>query len=542
MRRVIVFFLVAIAVSASCSRRDASLYGIVPRPHVVESLCSAPFDCAGTVSIVVDDNDCRMMKNALFLAGFLEKVSGARPEINGRGKEIVLKYDELAEGEEAYELLIKGDRVVIRGGHAGVFYGIQTLRKAVSANGGVLPAARISDWPAFGYRGAHLDVSRHFFDVDEVKAYLDMMALHNMNVFHWHLTDDQGWRIEIRKYPGLTSKGAVRKRTVSGHLFDEPRVWEEVPYGEGCFYTREQVMDIVAYASDRYIDIVPEIDLPGHMQAALATYPELGCTRGPYEVWPLWGVSDDVLCAGNPRVYGFLDDVFGEIVEMFPFEYIHIGGDECPKVRWEACPKCQAMISDLGLEGDGLSTAENKLQSYMMSHVVGFLKEKGRKAIGWDEVLEGGVSDGLTVMSWRGEDGGIAAAKLGHDVVMTPYTHLYFDYNQCEDYLREPYGKLGYGVVTLEKVYGYNPFPESLDAQGRRHILGLQANLWTEYVRSMEQVQYQVLPRWAALSENQWYGPSDKDYASFLSRLGSLLEIYDMEGYNYSDIAFGDAG
>lgn len=536
-----VFFLFLAMLLMSCAGDNISVYNnVVPRPRSVEALNGAPFDCNGNITIVVDENDARMMKSAVFLADYLEKLVGARPEINGEGKAIVLGLKELSDGKEAYEFVVKEDRVEIRGWYAGIFYGIQTLRKAVAGNDGVLPPVEIKDSPAFGYRGAHLDVSRHFFNVGEVKTYLDMMALHNMNRFHWHISDDQGWRVEIGRYPELTAKGSIRKKTLTGHVHDGTAKFDDRPYGEGFFYTKEQIKEVVEYARDRYIEIIPEIDLPGHMQAALATYPELGCTGGPYEVWTTWGVSDDVLCAGNPKVYEFLDNVFSEIVEMFPFEYVHIGGDECPKVRWQVCPRCQKKIAGLGYVSNEYATAENMLQAYVMSHVADFLKEKGRKSIGWDEVLEGGACGDITVMSWRGESGGIAAAKLGKDVIMTPYTHLYFDYNQCEDFLdREPYGRLGYGVVTLESVYGYEPLPASLSEDEQKHVIGLQANLWTEYVCSFEHVQYQVLPRWAALAENQWAHPAEKNYSEFLERLSSsLLKIYDAEEYNYSSIAY----
>lgn len=539
MKNTFIMVAAVLLSAISCSMQDEATYNIVPQPQVIKPSGNGQFDFNGAVTIIADENDPQMLRNAGFLAGYVETLLGTRPSVNGEGDgRIILAYAEKAD-DEAYELSIKENEICVKGGHAGVFYGIQTLRKAISDKGGVLPAATFKDWPAFRYRGAHLDVSRHFFTVEEVKTYLDMMALHNMNVFHWHLTDDQGWRVEISRYPELTAKGSIREKTLAGHVHDGEEKWDEHPYGEGFWYSKAQIQEVIDYAAERYIDIVPEIDLPGHMQAALATYPELGCTGGPYKVWPTWGVSDDVLCAGNPEVYEFLDNVFTEIVEMFPYEYVHIGGDECPKSRWEACPRCRKKIAELGLVTDEKSTAENKLQSHVMAHVVEFLKAKGRKAIGWDEVLEGGVGDDITVMSWRGEEGGIAAAKLGNDVVMTPYSHLYYDYNQCEDYMeREPYGRLGYGVVTLEKAYEYEPLPASLTKEEQKHILGLQANLWTEYVCSFAHAQYQVLPRWAALAENQWTHPSDKDYSRFLTRLSSLLRIYDKEGYNYATVAF----
>ena len=395
-----------------------------------------------------------------------------------------------------------------------------------------MPAVEINDAPRFGYRGAHFDTSRHFFTVDEVKTYIDMMALHNMNRFHWHITEDQGWRLEIKKYPKLTEIGSKRTETVIGRNSGE---YDGKPYGG--FYTQEQAKEIVAYAAERYITVIPEIDLPGHMQAALAAYPELGCTGGPYEVWRQWGVSEDVLCAGNDQVLKFLEDVYSELIEIFPSEYIHVGGDECPKVRWEKCPKCQARIKALGLKSDDKHSKEERLQSFVINHIEKFLNDHGRQIIGWDEILEGGLAPNATVMSWRGEKGGIEAAKQKHDVIMTPNTYLYFDYYQAKDVDNEPFGIGGY--LPLERVYSYEPMPASLTPEEQKYIKGVQANLWTEYIATFPHAQYMVLPRWAALCEIQWSSPEKKNYADFLSRLPQLIKWYDAEGYNYAKHAFG---
>ena len=394
-----------------------------------------------------------------------------------------------------------------------------------------LPAVEIKDAPRFGYRGAHFDVSRHFFTIDEVKTYIDMLALHNMNRLHWHITDDQGWRLEIKKYPKLTEIGSQRSGTVIGRNSGE---YDNTPYGG--FYTQEQAKEIVDYAAERYITVVPEIDLPGHMLAALAAYPELGCTGGPYEVWRQWGVADDVLCAGNDQVLKFLEDVYGELIEIFPSEYIHVGGDECPKVRWEKCPKCQARIKALGLKSDKNHSKEVRLQSFVINHIEKFLNDHGRQIIGWDEILEGGLAPNATVMSWRGESGGIEAAKQKHDVIMTPNTYLYFDYYQAKDTENEPFGIGGY--LPMERVYSYEPMPASLTPEEQQYIKGVQANLWTEYIATFSHAQYMVLPRWAALCEVQWSTPDKKNYEDFLSRLPRLIKWYDAEGYNYAKHVF----
>ncbi|MDE6331948.1 MAG: family 20 glycosylhydrolase, partial [Muribaculaceae bacterium] len=323
--------------------------------------------------------------------------------------------------------------------------------------------------------------------------------------------------------------------TIIGHGGPDNNSFDSIPYGG--YYTQEQIRDIVDYASRRHITIVPEIDLPGHMQAALASYPELGCTGGPYEVWQRWGISDDVLCAGNDSIYAFIDDVLDEITELFPSEYIHIGGDECPKVRWEKCPKCQARIRQLGLRDNEHGTAEQQLQSHVMRHATEFLTERGRKVIGWDEILEGGITPDAIVMSWRGTEGGKAAAEAGHDAIMTPSQYLYFDFVQSDDRESEPLGASWGDPVTVELVYSYEPVPENLTPEQAAHIIGVQANLWTEYVPTMRHAQYMELPRLGALAEVQWSNAA-KDYPAFLQRLKRLASIYDAEGYNYARHAF----
>ena len=524
---------------ASCqSSVEQADYQVIPMPHEIVAAQGSPFVLKSGVKILYPEGNAQMQRNAELLAEYLKTATGKdfAVEAGTEGKNaIVLALGVDNKNPEAYELKVAGEGVTVKGAtEAGVFYGIQTLRKSLPVAVGAnisLPAVDIKDAPRFAYRGAHFDTSRHFFTVDEVKTYIDMLALHNMNRMHWHFTEDQGWRIEIKKYPKLTEIGSKRSETVIGKNSGK---YDGVPH-EG-FYTQEEAKEIVKYAAERFITVIPEIDIPGHMQAALASYPELGCTGGPYEVWKMWGVSEDVLCIGNDQSLKFLEDVFAELIEIFPSEYIHIGGDECPKVRWAQCPKCQARIKQLGLKSDAKHTKEERLQSYVISHIEKFLNERGRQIIGWDEILEGGLAPNATVMSWRGEGGGIEAAKQHHDVIMTPNTYLYFDYYQSKDTDNEPLAIGGY--LPVERVYSYEPMPKSLTPDEQKYIKGVQANLWTEYIPTFSHAQYMVLPRWAALAEVQWSAPEKKDYANFLSRLPRLIQWYDAEGYNYAKHVF----
>lgn len=531
--------LTATWVMTSCSSESTIAdYQVIPLPQEITTTQGTPFKLSASTNILFPQGNEKMQKNALYLAEYLKKATGKEFAVKAGETEkgaIVLQLGMQSDNPEAYQLSVNGNGVVIAAPtEAGVFYGIQTLRKSIPAHAGAtvsLPAVTINDAPRFSYRGAHFDVSRHFFTVDEVKTYIDMMALHNMNHLHWHITDDQGWRIEIKKHPKLTELGSLRNETVIGRNSGE---YDGKPYGG--YYTQEEAKDIVAYAAERYITVIPEIDLPGHMQAALKVYPNLGCTGGPYEVWTQWGVSEDVLCAGNDDVLTFIDDIFTEIMDIFPSQYIHVGGDECPKARWKQCPKCQARIKQLGIKGNDKHSKEEYLQSFIINHAEKFLNDHGRRIIGWDEILEGGLAPNATVMSWRGEAGGIEAAKQNHDVIMTPNTYLYFDYYQTKDTENEPLGIGGY--LPLERVYNYEPMPASLTPEQQKHIIGVQANLWTEYIPTLSHAQYMVLPRWAALAEIQWSNPADKNYENFLSRLPRLINIYDVEKYNYAKHVF----
>lgn len=512
-------------------------YQVIPLPQEIKE-AEGNFVLNDKTVIVYPANNEAMLRNAHFLAEYIQAACSKNLKITTNetlSNAIVLNATLKDENDEAYSIEVTTQCITIKGAsEAGVFYGIQTLRKSMppEVKGDIIfPVAEIYDYPRFGYRGSHLDVSRHFFAADSIKRFIDILALHNINRFHWHLTDDQGWRIEIKKRPELTTIGAQRKNTVIGRNSGE---YDNVPYGG--FYTQDEVREIIKYAQERYITIVPEIDLPGHMQAALTAYPELGCTGGPYEVWRQWGVSEDVLCAGNDKTLEFIKDVLDEIVEIFPSEYIHIGGDECPKTRWKECPKCQAKIKSLGLKTDGKHTAEQRLQSYVISYAEKILRDKGRKMIGWEEILEGGLAPNATVMSWLGVDGGYEAARQKHDAIMTPSAYLYFDYYQTINTDNEPLAIGGY--VPVEKVYSFEPITDKITAEEAKHIIGVQANLWTEYIPTFQQVEYMVMPRIAALSEVQWTMPEKKDYKNFTERLPQLISIYDQHNYNYAKHLF----
>ena len=519
----------------ACSEKRTlnSDYEIIPKPLDVNCKGDASFLLKDGVAVIYPENNRKMQDNAEFLVDYVERQTGVKltshagMPVDGA---ICLTLDLSDDNAEAYKLIVNDKRVCISGAsEAGVFYGIQTLRKSLPVAQDInvnLSAVEIYDKPRFAYRGAMLDVARHFYTVDEVKTFIDMLALHNINRFHWHLTDDQGWRIEIKKYPKLMSVASERKETVVGRWYSG--IYDGKPYGG--YYTQDELRDVIDYAAKRHITIIPEVDLPGHMQAALTAYPELGCTGGPYEVRTIWGVSQDVLCVGNDFTLQFVKDVLSEVADIFPSEYIHIGGDECPKVRWEKCPKCQERIKSLGLKSDAKHTKEQRLQSYMIQEAAKYLKEKGKRIIGWTDILEGGLVPDATLMSWIGESGGIEAAHQHHDVIMTPNTYLYFDYYQSKKVEDEPLAIGGY--LPIEKTYNYEPMPKELTKEEQQYIKGVQANLWTEYIPVFSQVQYMVLPRLGAAAEVQWTDPSKKDYKDFLRRVPHLVAVYDCYGWN----------
>lgn len=546
MKKVInIIALALLFVSCSMKAKESeTTINVIPYPQGVEvgkgtfKGAGANFNCDQAIDAKSQEIIKEFADKITFVSGricsYATPVGLAKDCAKVKGF-IFLKDANLAEEEYSIDIT-KANCIVRASSYNGFLYAIQTLKQLTSVNifGNepnpaekfLFPCVKIQDKPRFGYRGMHLDCSRHFFSVEEVKKYLDIMALYKLNRFHWHLTDDQGWRVEIKKYPRLTEIGAFRNGTVIKKDWGSN---DGVRYGG--YYTQEQMKDIVAYAGKLGIVVIPEIDLPGHMMGALAGYPELGCTGGPYEVWTRWGISEQVLCPGKEAMFSFLEDVFTELMDIFPSEYIHIGGDECPKTEWEKCPACQARIKQLGIKADGHHSAEQFLQSYVTARVQKFLNDHGRRIIGWDEVLEGELAEGATVMSWRGTEGGIKASAMGFDVIMTPNTYCYFDYYQSEDQDKEPFG-IG-GFLPWDKVYSYEPL-EGLNDSQQKHILGVQANLWTEYVATPEHLEYMLLPRMNALSEVQWCVPENKDIERFKAAMeAESFKIFDILGYNY---------
>jgi hexosaminidase len=531
LKKQIVFVLFSICSFFTIQAVD---YRTIPLAKNIELKDGFTFTINENVRINVESKSKAQKRNAEFLQSFISEKLGLKLKIaSGSKKEgvITLAIDTTISHSEGYKINIEKYKVTITGKtEAGVFYGIQTLCKSIPDTSGFvqLPPVEITDAPRFNYRGMHLDISRHFFSINFIKKYIDILALHQVNTFHWHLTDDQGWRIEIKKYPLLTKIGSKRNQTVVGNR--KSGIYDSIPYGG--FYTQKQIKEVVRYASDRYITVVPEIDMPGHMLAALAAYPQLGCTGGPYKVAETWGIFDDVLCPGNEKTFEFVENVLSEVIGLFPSKYIHIGGDECYKTKWKVCPKCQERIKSEGLNTDTLHLPENKLQSYFITRVEKFVNNKDRQIIGWDEILEGGLAPNAAVMSWRGVRGGIEAAKSGHKVIMTPNSHLYFDYYQSSERTTEPLA-IG-GFVPVENVYNYEPIPAELNETEGKYVIGAQANLWTEYITTEKQAEYMLLPRLAALSEVQWTKQEQKNYADFLVRLPNLTEIYKKRNYNFA--------
>lgn len=426
--------------------------------------------------------------------------------------------------KEKYAIEVSSGGIVINSNtNQGYFLALQTLIQLLEQykDSGKIPAMKIEDEPKFAWRGMHLDVCRHFFTVDEVKQYIDYLAMYKLNTFHWHLTDDQGWRIEIKKYPKLTQIGSKRKESMIGAYVDN--TFDGKPYGP-YFYTQDQIKEVVKYAQERHITVVPEIEMPGHALAALSAYPELACTKGPFEPAIKWGVFDDVFCP-KEETFTFLENVLDEVIQLFPSQYIHIGGDECPKTRWKECPHCQELIRKNNLKD------EHGLQSYFIHRIEKYVNSKGRKIIGWDEILEGGLAPNAAVMSWTGIKGGVEAAKTGHFAVMTPGSYCYFDHYQG-DPATEP-NAFG-GFTPLDKVYSYNPIPEELNAEQSKYILGVQANLWTEYILDFKQVQYMIFPRLLALSEVGWGTADPKNYKEFEGRVINEFKVLDKMGINYA--------
>lgn len=469
-----------------------------------------------------------MERTAHFLGSYIQEICGITVKIapEANKNRIILSLDPSIANKEGYELNVTENEISIKGAtEAAVFYGIQTIQKALPiGKEGIqasLPACHIKDFPRFHYRGFMVDVGRHFFSVDYLKEIIDMLALHNINYFHWHLTEDQGWRIEIKKYPKLTEIGSYRKETIIKWGSEER---DGIPVSG--FYTQEEAKEIVRYAAERFITVIPEVDMPGHMMAALASYPELGCTGGPYEVPTTFGVFEDVLCGGNEQTLQFAKDVLNEIMDIFPSEYIHIGGDECPKKYWETCPKCQAKIKELGLKDLPKHTKENQLQTYFMGEVEKVINARGRKMMGWDEILEGKPTKTSTIMAWTNVQAGVESAQLQHQTIICPITHLYFS--------NPGYNKLR-GRESIGRVYDFEPVSDQLSAADQQNIIGAQGCIWTEWTKDSTKMEWQMMPRIAALCELQWSDPQQKDLDQFLERLRHQLDLYTAKGYNYKD-------
>ena len=523
----------------------AALLPIIPYPQEIElskgtfNPKGAPFTCDASIG------EMEYVQLSLFadnLSTCCGKRSSIAPTIKlkesvdaGTVKGFVFLKDSSVPCEGYQIDISKKVAVITFSDYKGMLNSLQTLKQILptciytgrysEGEKWAIPCCTIKDAPRFGWRGMHLDSSRHFWTVEEVKKYLDVMAMYKLNKFHWHLTDDQGWRIEIKKYPLLTEIGGFRDGTC---IAKDMNSNDGIRYGG--FYTQEQVKDVVAYAARLGIDVIPEIDLPGHMRAALAAYPELGCTGGPYTVWTRWGVAQEVLCPGKENTMKFLEDVLMEVADIFPYEYVHIGGDECPKDEWVKCPDCQAKIAELGLKDTKKATKEQYLQNYVTARMQKVLSSKGKKLIGWEEIMEGELAPGATVMSWKDEKLGIEAVKKGFDVVMTPFEHCYFDFPQSES-KEEPVG--GWRILPLDKVYSFNP-TKGFSKEEAKHILGAQANLWTEYVLSPEHLEYMLLPRMQALSEVQWCQPENKNFERFKTSLREYhLKVLDILGYRY---------
>ena len=524
--------LFAVVLFTAC-RPAATVKGnldVIPQPQeIVLARDTTPFIIDRSTTIVYPATNEKMHRTADFLATFIKEMTGTEVRVSDKEKSsnaIILAVDSTMGHPEGYKLQITPEKVLLTGGsEAGVFYGIQTI--PILKDGKVaaaLPAGTVTDFPRFRYRGFMIDVGRHFFPVSYLKQMIDLMALHNINYFHWHLTEDQGWRIEIKKYPKLTEIGSKRDSTI---IDWETKKFDGKPHSG--FYTQDEAREIVRYAADRFITVVPEIDLPGHTTAALASYPELGCTGGPYKVLCSFGVFPDVLCAGNDQTLQFTKDVLDEIMDIFPSEYIHIGGDECPKSRWEKCPKCQAKIKELGIKALPKHSKENQLQTYFMSELEKEINAHGRRMLGWDEVLEGGLTPNSTIMSWRGIQGGIEAARQHHDVIMTPIQRLYFSNPRINKMT---------GFEWMNRVYNFEPVPAELTDAEKKFVIGTQGCIWTEWTADSTKMEWQILPRMAALSEIQWTLPEHKNFERFMERLPEMLKIYSSLDYGYREDVF----
>ena len=515
----------------SCTQKEVTLgsLDVIPIPSEVVKLDDgSSFVIDGATKICYPEGNEKMKRNAEFLASYIKKIAATEVKLSTKEGDnaIVLSLDNTLTEEEGYELNVSEERISLKGKtEAGVFYGIQTLHKALPITDGTtlaaIPCGSVKDSPRFGYRGFMVDVGRHFFGVDYLKEIIDMLALHNINYFHWHLTEDQGWRIEIKKYPKLTEIGSKRKGTIKERGSKE---LDNIPVSG--YYTQEEAKEIVRYAAERYITVIPEIDMPGHMLAALASYPELGCTGGPYEVATNFGVFRNVLCGGNEKTLQFAKDVINEIMDIFPSPYIHIGGDECPKYHWKTCAKCQKKIRELGLKASKEHTKENQLQAWFMGEVEKEIHKRGREMMAWDEILAGNPAKSTIVMAWTTPEARLKAIENGYRTIVSPIQYLYFS-NAKFNQLR--------GLSSIERVYSFEPVPEEATPEQKKNIMGAQACIWTEWTKDSVKMEWQMMPRIAALAEIQWSKPENKNIQDFMERLKHQLDIYKVYGYNYKE-------
>lgn len=501
---------------------------VIPLPKQVTAVDAQPFVLSKKTSIFYTDGDAKQKRNAEFLASYIKELTGIDVALTTRkaDNQIRLAVADVDGGKEAYRLKMSKKTVTIDGAtHAGVFYGMQTVMKALPIVKGekqvLLPAVEIADAPRFAYRAFMIDCGRHFFSVDYLKKLIDILAMHNINYFHWHLTEDQGWRIEIKKYPLLTEIGSKRTGTITAPQSGE---YDSVPVSG--YYTQEEAREIVRYAAERYITVIPEIDMPGHMQAALASYNDLGCTGGPYEVCRHFGVIKEVMCAGKPQTLQFAKDVINEIMDIFPSPYIHIGGDECPKERWKECERCQAKISELGLKDIEGHSKEEQLQTWFMDEVAKQIRARGRKMIGWDEILEGTPSKDVTVIGWTSPKATVRAAKADHPTVIAPIQHFYFS--------NVGLNKIT-GIPSIERVYNLEPYQDGLTPAEQQNVIGAEGCIWTEWVKDAKKMEWELLPRLAALCEVQWTQKEQRNLDSFLQRMLHIHDIYRLKNLNYKE-------
>jgi hexosaminidase len=539
------FFLIASFFTCAFTFAQTNTVNIIPAP-VELKMNTGNFSFNHSTQIIAAES---AMHEAKMFNFYLKKLYGYALPVKSKlgnsksGNVIILELTKSTDRKDAYNMAVESNKILITStGNEGLFYGIQTLLQLLPENKTEIaeqpyeiPQLSIKDYPRFQYRGMHLDVGRHFFGVDFIKKYIDYLAYYKFNNFHWHLTEDQGWRIEIKRYPRLTSVGGFRNGTIIGHY---PGTGNDSIHSGG-FYTQEQIKDIVKYAQDRFITIIPEIEMPGHSSAAIAAYPQLSCfpdestkisdktpwagSRNGKQVQQTWGVFEDVYCPSE-YTFKFLENVLDEVMKLFPSKYIHIGGDECPKTAWKRSAFCQKLIKDKNLKD------EHGLQSYFIQRIEKYLNSKGRSIIGWDEILEGGLAPNATVMSWRGEEGGIAAAQQKHDVIMTPGTYVYFDHSQTKT---EDSVTIG-GYLPLEKVYNYEPVPKELTGEEAKYVLGAQGNVWTEYMGNTSKVEYMIFPRMSALSEVLWSPKENRNWKEFSDKLPDIYKRYELWGANYS--------